>query len=484
MERTYKYLMILTFILNFTNIYSQSDNLISIWSDKATHTLYLDKQLLDSVANALSQYLGPLAPIILENLPYVISFFALFFIFRRFLNIINENLRIKNVLSALMAAIATYFFWPFVIPILIVALIIKVFRIGKSKLESLKAKLSKINSRLAHLFSKTISDINNFNKNTDITLKHINKLDKMPVHPQIKRLIYSIKRDIETLKKIISCLSEETENENLTLRTLSFCSSKFNEINHNARIKIGQLASIFNNPVLLRRYGNNIFKPNKFTQKNLRELINIVRDLNMRLERDVREEGQKIFGDLHGLLTSTENICTEYEKEMERELNVIKEDIGKTPLQLNHNEKGKIEKMVQKLQGEVRNIDNKELSPLKKFIVMDKMREFVKRAYIDTEKLKKGSKSSPKSSVQEARKVENLLELASKVGAQGAAMKGGSALGAAVKVLPSMAPRSAPGAAIKVLPSMAPRSAPGAAIEVVPDVASRGGSAPGAAGKR
>jgi hypothetical protein len=497
MGRTYKYLTILTFILNFTNIYSQSDNLISIWSDKAMHTLYLDKKLLESAANALSQYLGPLAPIILENLPYIISFFALFFIFRRFLNIINENLRMKDGLSALMAAIGTYFFWPFVIPILIVALIIKAFRVGISKLESLKANLSKINSRLAHLFSKTVSDFNNFNKNVDITLKDINKLDKMPVHPQIKRLIYPIKKDIEALRNIVSsCLSEGIENENLTLRTLSFCSSKFNEISHNAKIKIRQLASILNNPVS--------FKSNKFTQKNLRELINIVRDLNMRLEKEVCEEGQKIFGDLHGLLTSAENISREIERGMERELNVIKEDIKKTPLQLRHNEKEKIEKNIQNLQIEVRNINNKELSPLKKLEIINRMRKSIKKAYIDAEKLRKGLIRSPKSSVKEAKEIEGALKSALKAGAQGAAMKGSNAPGAAIRLIPGPAARggnapgaairlipgpaarggNAPGAAGKILPSTAPRSAPSTAIRPVPVAPLRGGSTRGVAGKR
>ncbi len=79
MGRNYKYLMILTFILNFTNIYSQSNNYIYTWYNESIGTLYLDKQLLESSANILSQYLGPLAPIILENLPYIISFFAFCF---------------------------------------------------------------------------------------------------------------------------------------------------------------------------------------------------------------------------------------------------------------------------------------------------------------------------------------------------------------------------------------------------------------------
>jgi len=427
MRRNYKYLMILTLILNFTNIYSQSDNLISIWYDKAMHTLYLDKKLLESAANALSQYLGPLAPIILENLPYIISFFALFFIFRRFLNIISENLRMKNELSALMAAIGTYFFWPFVILILIVAFIIKAFRVGISKLESLKANLSKINSGLAHLFSETVSDINEFNKNTNIILKDINELDKIIIHPQIRRLIDSIENDIETSNNMIAYLLKETENENLTLHTLSSYSSRFNSVYHNAKIKVEQLNrilhNIFSNPASLKRYGNNIFRPNKFTPKHLKELTNIVHDLNKRLEI-VHEEGQRIFKDLHTLLTSAENISMGYEKEIKRELNVIEKDVKKAPPLLIRNEKEKIEKEVQNVERKIINIHNKGLPPLKKLKIIYKTLKPIKKAYISAEHLKKSSRGSPKSNVQEARKVEESLKSALKAGAPGAAGKG------------------------------------------------------------
>ena len=488
MGRTYKYLMILTFILNFANIYSQSDNLtnnlISTWHDKAIHTLYLDKKLLESAANALSQYLGPLAYIILENLPYIISFLALFFIFRRFLNIIDENLRMKNVLSALMAAIATYFLWPLVIPILFIALIIKVFRVGISKLEKLKVKLSKISPKLSNLLSKTTSDINNFNKTTDICLKDIDKVDKMIIHPQIKRLIYSIKKDIEALNKIIDYLLRETENENLTLRTLSAYSSNFNNIYRNAKIKIGQLASILNNPVLLRRSGNNIFKPNKFTQKNLRELINIVHDLNTRLEKGIHQEGQKIFGDLHGLLVSAENISRENEKEIEKELNVIKKDIERTPLPLNRNEKEKIEKNIQNIVRVITNIHNKEFSPLKKLETTNKMLKDVKEAHKGAEKLKKSSKGSPKSSAKLAKEVGEALKSASKAGTQGAAA-------AAAKSGPRAVIKGggAPGAVIKGARGAVTKGSPGAAGRGVPGAAGKGGggtargSGRGAAGK-
>jgi len=490
MGRTYKYLMILTFILNFANIYSQSDNLtnnlISTWHDKAIHTLYLDKKLLESAANALSQYLGPLAYIILENLPYIISFLALFFIFRRFLNIIDENLRMKNVLSALMAAIATYFLWPFVIPILIVAFIIKVFRVGISKLERFKAKLSKINHKLARLFSKATSDINDFNKNTDIIMKKINKVDEMITHPQLKRLISSLRKDIKALKKIMYCLLEETENENLTLRTLSYCSSNFNNIYRNAKIKIGQLASICSNPVLLRGYGNNIFKPNKFTQKHLRELINTVQDLNMRLEREVHEEGQKIFRDFHGLLISAENISREEGREMERELNVIERDVEKIPL--THNDKEKTEKNIQNVEKEMRNIYNKDLSPLKILEIVNVMSKPVKEVYKDVEKLKKSPGGSQKSYSEVAREVKKLLKSASKAGAQGAAAR--SAPGAAIRFVPGAAIKggNAPGAAVRLVPGAVIKgggwgAAGTGAIRFVPGAAIKGGGAPVAAAR-
>ncbi|MFZ8856496.1 MAG: hypothetical protein ACO2OX_04920 [Candidatus Nanopusillus sp.] len=364
MRRTYKYLVILTFILNFNNIYSQSDNLISTWYDKAIHTLYLDKQLLESAANALSQYLGPIAPIILENLPYIISFFALFFIFRRFLNIINENLGIKNELAALIAAIATYFFWPFVIPILIVAFTIKVFRVGISKLESLKTNLSKINTGLAHLFSKTISDIKHFNEDTDKIIKDINKLDKIISHPYIKNLIDSIEKDIKTLNNIINHLLKETENERLTLHMLSAYSSKFNATCNNAKIKIEQLNRIINtmfiNPNLLRRFGNKIFRTNKFTPKYLMELRNIPNDLNKRLET-VHNDGQKIFKELYGLLASTENINEKLKNEIHSNLDALKRSLNNVPLP--SNDRNKMQKEIKEIEGKANAILKSNMSP-------------------------------------------------------------------------------------------------------------------------
>jgi len=174
MKKNYKYLMMLIFILNFTNIYSQSNNYVYTWYNESIGTLYIDKQLLESSASmlsqyfsTLSQYLGPLEPIILkilpyliENLPYLVSFFALFFIFKRFSNIINKYSEpvdpiINTMFVVSLSAITTYFFWPFVIPILIIAFIIKVFRIGKSKLERFKESLGKINPGLRGIFSRS-----------------------------------------------------------------------------------------------------------------------------------------------------------------------------------------------------------------------------------------------------------------------------------------------------------------------------------------
>ncbi|MFP3132405.1 MAG: hypothetical protein RXQ77_03650, partial [Candidatus Nanopusillus sp.] len=197
MGKNYKYLIILISILNFTNIYSQSNNYVYTWYNESIGTLYIDKQLLESTASmlsqyfsALSQYLGPLAPIILKNLPYIIenlpiiaSFLALFFIFYRFLNIINEKLNIIDehpkaiigIFSLGISLVAAYLFWPFVIPILGTAFIIKIFRIGKSKLESFKESLGKINPGLINFFSKATTNIRDFDKDTGKVLKDINK---------------------------------------------------------------------------------------------------------------------------------------------------------------------------------------------------------------------------------------------------------------------------------------------------------------------
>ena len=342
MRKNYKYLMMLIFILNFTNIYSQSNNYAYTWYNEYIGTLYIDKQLLESSASMLSQYfsilsqyLGPLEPIILKILPYLIknlpilvSFFALFFIFKRFSNIINKYSEpvdpiINTMFVVSLSAITTYFFWPFVIPILIIAFIIKVFRIGKSKLESFKESLGKINPGLKGIFSRTTSDIRDFDKDTNKILKDINKLDKIINHPYIRNLLNSIEKDIKTLNNIISHILKETENEKLTPYMLTAYSSKFNMIYNNAINKIKQLNGIintmFSNPPLLRRLGNRIFRTNKFTPKYLIELRNILKDLIARLNTTYKE-GQKIFADLNRLLISAEAISRKYEIEINNTL--------------------------------------------------------------------------------------------------------------------------------------------------------------------
>ncbi len=320
--------MMLIFILNFTNIYSQSNNYAYKWYNEYIGTLYIDKQLLESSASMLSQYLGPLAPIIITNLPYLVSFFALFFIFKRFLNIIDKYSEpvdpiINTMFVVSLSAITTYFFWPFVIPILIIAFIIKVFRVGKSKLERFKESLGKINPGLKGIFSRTTSDIRDFDKNTDKILKDINKLDKIINYPYIRNLLNSIEKDIETLNNIIFRLLKETENKKLTPYMLTAYSSKFNMTYNNAKNKIKQLIGIintmFSNPSLLRRLGNRIFRTNKFTPKYLIELRNIPNDLIARLNTTYKE-GQKIFADLNRLLISAEAISRKYEIEINNTL--------------------------------------------------------------------------------------------------------------------------------------------------------------------
>jgi len=351
MRKNYKYLMMLIFILNFTNIYSQSNNYVYTWYNESIGTLYIDKQLLESSASmlsqyfsTLSQYLGPLEPIILkilpyliENLPYLVSFFALFFIFKRFSNIINKYSEpvdpiINTMFVVSLSAITTYFFWPFVIPILIIAFIIKVFRVGKSKLERFKESLGKINPGLRGIFSRATSDIRDFDKNTNKILKDINKLDKIINHPYIRNLLNSIEKDIKTLNNIISHILKETENEKLTPYMLTAYSSKFNMTYNNAKNKIKQLNGIintmFSNPSLLRRLGNRIFRTNKFTPKYLIELRNIPNDLIARLNTTYKE-GQKIFADLNRLLISAEAISRKYEIEIN---NTLKRNLNNNAL--------------------------------------------------------------------------------------------------------------------------------------------------------
>jgi DNA-binding ferritin-like protein len=371
MRKNYKYLMILTFILNFTNIYSQSNNYIYTWYNESIGTLYIDKQLLESTANTLSQYLGPIAPIILEGLPYIISFFALFFIFRRFLNIINENLGIKNELAISMAIITTYYFWPFVIPILIIAFIIKVFRIGKSKLESFKENLDKINSGLKSIFSKAISYIKGFDKDTNKILKDINKLNKIISYPHIRKLLDSIKKDIENLNNILSQLLKETENEELTLDTLKDYSSKFNMIYNDAINKTKQINEIINpvlsNPFLLKKFGNIIFRKNKFTQEYSTELRNILNDLTERLNK-VYKESLETFKYLNGLLTLAEADSRKYVIEID---NALKSNVNNnTLLSLGINNGAPIREFQKVENTAVAIYKNWRISPLKKVDIL------------------------------------------------------------------------------------------------------------------
>jgi hypothetical protein len=393
MRKNYKYLMILIFILNFTNIYSQSNNYVYTWYNESIGTLYIDKQLLESSARMLSQYLGPLAPIIITNLPYLVSFFSLFFIFKRFLNIIHEDLGQKNtIIAAIISAITTYFFWPFVIPILGIAFIIKIFRVGKSKLESFKENLGKINPGLKGIFSRTTSDIRDFDKDTNKILKDINKLNKIINHPYIRNLLNSIEKDIETLNNIISHLLKETENEKLTPHMLSAYSSKFNLTYNNAINKIRQLTRTINtmlsNPSLLRRFGNKIFRTKKFTPKYLLELRNISYDLIKRLNITYKE-GQKIFADLNRLLISAENISRKSEIEIN---NILKRNLNNSAFLSLGNNRALIRRLQEIEKTTVSINRNPNISPLEKAKILSKIDKSVR----DLRELLSNSRKNPK----------------------------------------------------------------------------------------
>jgi hypothetical protein len=399
MKKNYKYLMILTFILNFTNIYSQSNNYIYTWYNESIGTLYIDKQLLESSASILSQYLGPIAPIILENLPYIISFFALFFIFRRFLNIISSQASEshKLVIPALMSIILTYYFWPFVVPISITAFIIKVFRVGKSKLESFKETLGKIDPKLGSIFSKATSDIKNFDKDTDKILKDINKLDKILNNPYIRSLLNSIEKDIETLNNIISQLLKETENKKLTPYKLKIYLLKFNWTYDKAISETKQLNRIIDNMLsnssLLRKFGNKIFRTNKFTPKYLIELRNISNDLITKLN-NIYKDGQKTFAYLNGLLNLVEAINrkseTEINNDLKKYLNVLSSSGNNKP----------IIRKLQIVDNTIAAIDkNQNISPLEKAEILSKISKFVhkfKKNPKSITKLVKGISKNPK----------------------------------------------------------------------------------------
>jgi len=427
MRKNYKYLMMLIFILNFTNIYSQSNNYVYTWYNESIGTLYIDKQLLESSASmlsqyfsTLSQYLGPLAPIILkilpyliENLPYIISFFALLFMSRRFLNIFNSEApeSQKLVISALMSLVLTYFFWPFVIPILIIAFIIKVFRVGKSKLESFKESLGKINPGLKGIFSRSISDIKYFDKDTGKVLKDINKLDKIINYPYIRNLLNSIEKDIETLNNIISHLLKETENEKLTPHMLSAYSSKFNLTYNNAINKIGQLTRTINtmlsNPSLLRRFGNKIFKTKKFTPKYLLELRNISKDLIARLNTTYKE-GQKIFEDLNKLLISSENISRKYENETNI---ILRKNLNNNAF-LSLGKNRDLIRRIQEIEKTTVSINrNPNIPTLKKAEILYKIDESARDLYKLLSKSRKNPKKSSKLSNEYRKKIRDQLKI-------------------------------------------------------------------------
>jgi hypothetical protein len=341
----------------------------------------------------LSQYLGPLAPIIITNLPYLVSFFSLFFIFKRFLNIIHEDLGQKNtIIAAIISAITTYFFWPFVIPILGIAFIIKIFRVGKSKLESFKENLGKINPGLKGIFSRTTSDIRDFDKDTNKILKDINKLNKIINHPYIRNLLNSIEKDIETLNNIISHLLKETENEKLTPHMLSAYSSKFNLTYNNAINKIRQLTRTINtmlsNPSLLRRFGNKIFRTKKFTPKYLLELRNISYDLIKRLNITYKE-GQKIFADLNRLLISAENISRKSEIEIN---NILKRNLNNSAFLSLGNNRALIRRLQEIEKTTVSINRNPNISPLEKAKILSKIDKSVR----DLRELLSNSRKNPK----------------------------------------------------------------------------------------
>ena len=426
MGKNYKYLIILISILNFTNIYSQSNNYVYTWYNESIGTLYIDKQLLESSASmfsqyfsALSQYLGPLAPIILKNLPYLIenlpiiaSFLALFFMSRRFLNIFNSQApeSQKLVISALMSLVLTYFFWPFVIPILIIAFIIKIFRIGKSKLQSFKESLGKINPGLINFFSKATTNIRDFDKDTGKVLKDINKLDKIINHPYIRKSLNSIEKYIETLNNIISQLLKETENKKLTQYKLTYYSSQFNATYKDAKIKIDELNRIinnmFSNPYLLRRLGNRIFRTNKFTPKYLMELRNITNDLTARLN-NTYEKGQGIFEDLNKLLISSENISKKYENETDI---ILRKNLNNSVL-LSLGKNRALVRRIQEIEKTIVSINrNPNIPPLKKAEILSEMDKSTKNLSKSLHKFKGNPKKISNFINKYYKKIINLIK--------------------------------------------------------------------------
>jgi len=338
---------------------------------------------------------------------------------RRFLNIFNSQApeAQKLVISALMSLALTYFFWPFVIPILIIAFIIKVFRVGKSKLESFKENLGKINPGLKGIFSRTTTNIRDFDKDTDKILKDINKLDKIINYPYIRNLLNSIEKDIETLNNIIFQLLQETENKKLTPYILTSSLSKFNMTYNNAINKTKQLNGIintmFSNPSLLRKFGNRIFRTNKFTPKYLMELRNIPNDLTARLNNTYKD-GQKIFEDLNRLLISAEAVSRKCESEIN---NNLKRNLNNNAvLSLINNNNKPLIREIQKTENTVVAIyKDWRISPLKKMEILSEMNKSTKNLSKSLSKFKGNPKRLSNSINKNYKKTINSFRSISKI---------------------------------------------------------------------
>jgi len=331
---------------------------------------------------------------------------------RRFLNIFNSQApeSQKLVISALMSLVLTYFFWPFVIPILIIAFIIKIFRIGKSKLQSFKESLGKINPGLINFFSKATTNIRDFDKDTGKVLKDINKLDKIINHPYIRKSLNSIEKYIETLNNIISQLLKETENKKLTQYKLTYYSSQFNATYKDAKIKIDELNRIinnmFSNPYLLRRLGNRIFRTNKFTPKYLMELRNITNDLTARLN-NTYEKGQGIFEDLNKLLISSENISKKYENETDI---ILRKNLNNSVL-LSLGKNRALVRRIQEIEKTIVSINrNPNIPPLKKAEILSEMDKSTKNLSKSLHKFKGNPKKISNFINKYYKKIINLIK--------------------------------------------------------------------------
>jgi hypothetical protein len=85
---------------------------------------------------------------------------------------------------------------------------------------------------------------------------------------------------------------------------------------------------MLSNYSLLRRFGNKIFRTNKFTPKYLMELRNILKDLSVRLNTTYRE-GQEIFAYFNRLLDSAEATSRKSETEIN---NILKRYVNNNAL--------------------------------------------------------------------------------------------------------------------------------------------------------